>query len=345
VASEVTREDEIGFGWKLGVVAGLATLAVAWAPFWGIEHVPFRALWGDADDATVYILWQLRIPRVFMAFLAGSALSTGGMVFQAVLRNRLATPFTLGVSSGAALGAALSLQFGWTFALLGVSSASLSAVIGAAFSIGLVYLLTAHSRRGTSTGTMLLAGVAVCFLFSCLSLLLQYASNSASPYRMLRWTLGGLGEPEVIVQFRDVWGVLPFVVSGCLIVWYLLLELNLLTTGEEFAFSRGMNVGQTKAILFFAVSLMVGAAVAVCGPIGFVGLIAPQICRWKVGADHRRLYPATLLFGGALLVICDTAARTLMAPTELPVGIITALLGAPFFLWLLVSRRKDFGAS
>jgi iron complex transport system permease protein len=341
VASDGATEDEIGFGWKLGVFAGLAVLAVACAPFCGMGRVPLSALWGTTDDyGKVDLLWKLRIPRVLMAFLAGTALATSGMVFQAMFRNPLATPFTLGVSSGAALGAAIAILGSWSFAFLGLSSVSLSAFAGAVASIGLVYLLTARSRQGLSTATMLLAGVAISFFFSSVILFLQYMTDFTRSFRMLRWTMGGLGD---IVQFRDVLSVFPFVISGCLIVWYLLLELNLLATGEEFAFSRGVNVNQTKLLLFLSVSMMVGAVVAVCGPIGFVGLMAPHICRLIVGPEHRRLYPATLLFGGAFLVICDTAARTVMAPTELPVGIITALLGGPFFLWLLLARRQDFG--
>ena len=152
--------------------------------------------------------------------------------------------------------------------------------------------------------------------------------------------MGGL---EGVVTFHDVLSVLPFVVSGGLLVWYLLHELNLLTTGEEFASARGVNVTQTKTLLFLAVSMMVGAVVAVCGPIGFVGLMAPHICRLLVGAEHRHLYPATWLFGGAFLVLCDTAARTMLAPAELPVGILTSLLGGPFFLWLLLARKQEWG--
>jgi iron complex transport system permease protein len=277
---------------------------------------------------------------VVMAFMAGTALAVSGMVFQAMFRNPLATPFTLGVSSGASLGAAVCIQQGWTFALLGLSSVSLSAFLGAVASIVLVYLLTAGSRQGSSTGTMLLAGVAVSFFFSSLILFLQYMSDFTRTFRMLRWVMGGM---ESVVSFHDVLNVFPFMVAGCLIVWYLTLELNLLTTGEDFAFSRGVNVRQTKLLLFFAVSLMVGAVVAVCGPIGFVGLMGPHICRLLVGPDHRYLFPATWVFGGAFLVICDTASRTLMAPTELPVGIITALLGGPFFLWLLLVLRRELG--
>jgi len=188
---------------------------------------------------------------------------------------------------------------------------------------------------------MLLAGVAVSFFFSSVILFLQYMTDPSRSFRMLRWVMGGL---EGFVGFEALWQTLPFVLSGSLVAWYLTHELNLLATGEEFAFSRGVNGGRTKLVLFAAVSLMIGAVVAVCGPIGFVGLMAPHICRLLVGPDHRYLLPLSWLFGGAFLVVCDTAARMLMAPMELPVGILTALLGGPFFVWLLLARRRDFGA-
>lgn len=328
-------------GWVIHLLFFTTMAVVCIAPFCGSESIPVGTLWGNVEDYTkVDILWKLRIPRVVMAFLAGTALAISGMTFQAMFRNPLATPFTLGVSSGASLGAAICIQQQWVFSLMGIPSVSLVAFLGALGSIVLVYALTAGSRRGSSTATMLLAGVAVSFFFSSLILFLQYISNFTQTFRMLRWVMGGM---EGIVTFRDVLNVLPFVLSGCLIVWYLTLELNLLTTGEEFAFSRGVNVQQTKLLLFFAVSLMVGAVVAICGPIGFVGLMVPHICRLMVGPDHRLLLPATWLFGGAFLVVCDTISRTVLSQAELPVGILTALLGGPFFLWLLLARRQDLG--
>jgi iron complex transport system permease protein len=341
VARQGPREDEISPAWTIGTLLGLALLALVWAPFWGVESIPLGALWGNVDDFTrVDILWELRIPRVVAAFLAGMALATGGMVFQAVFRNPLATPYTLGLSSGAALGAAVAIQAGWAFTLLGIPGVTVCAFVGAGAAIMAVYALTARCRQGNSTTTMLLAGVAVSFFFSSLILLLQYLCDPGQAFRMLRWVMGGL---DRVVSFTDVLNILPFVVAGCLITWYLLMDLNLLATGEDFAFSRGVNVSRTKALLFVGVSLMVGAVVAVCGPIGFVGLVAPHVCRLLLGSDHRLLFPASVLFGGSMLVFCDAAGRLFFPLAELPVGIITALLGGPFFLWLLLTRKQDLG--
>jgi iron complex transport system permease protein len=302
-----------------------------------MEHVPLQALWNHADEGQLDILWKIRLPRVIMAFLAGSALAASGMAFQAMFRNPLATPFTLGVSSGASLGAAVAIHLGLAFQLLGIPAVTWLAFAGALAAIGLVYGLT-RTRRGFSTATMLLAGVAVSFFFSSLILFLQYLSDFTRTFRMLRWVMGGL---EQIVGFDEVFNVLPFAVSGTLVVLYLTHELNLITTGDELATARGVDVNRTKFWVFFAASLMVGAVVAVCGPIGFVGLMVPHICRLLVGADHRWLTPAALLVGGAFLTLCDTLARTAIAPTELPVGIITSLLGGPFFLWLLLARSSE----
>lgn len=326
----------------LAALAVLAVLVLAVAPFLGLENIPLSVLWGGSDDpGKLDILWKIRIPRVVMAFLAGTALAASGMAFQAMFRNPLATPFTLGVSSGASLGAAVAAIYDkLAFVVLGVSSQAIFAMGGAVLTILLVYGLT-RARRGFSTATMLLAGVAINFFFSSLILFLQYQTDPTRTFRILRWMMGGL---DYVVSFHDVLGVLPFVVSGCLVLFAMTHELNLLTTGEELATSRGVEVDRTKKLLFFAASLMVGGVVAACGPIGFVGLMVPHICRLLVGPDHRWLAPATLLFGGAFLVLCDTLARTILymtsqTPAELPVGIITALLGGPFFLWLLLARQ------
>lgn len=315
-------------------LALVAALVLAGAPFAGMERIPFCALLGKGDEVAARIFWQLRLPRVVMAFLAGAGLAAGGLAFQALFRNPLAEPFTLGVASGAALGASVYIRLGLPFSLLWISGSSWFAFAGALLALVLVYGMT-RTRQGFSTATMLLAGVAVSFCFSSLILFMQYLSDFTQSFLLLRWVMGGL---HTVVGFDEVLTVLPLVVVGITILLYLTHELNLVTTGEELAMSRGVTVNRTKILLFVAVSLMVGGIVSVCGPIGFVGLIVPHICRLLVGPDHRYLTPAALLSGAILLSLCDTLSRTIMAPTELPVGILTSLLGGPFFLWLLLGR-------
>jgi iron complex transport system permease protein len=281
------------------------------------------------------IFWLLRVPRVLVAFLSGAGLALCGMTFQAMFRNALATPYTLGVSSGAALGAALYVHLGLSFGLLGLSGVSLCAFVGAMAAMMLVFWLT-RIKGGFSTATMLLAGVAVNFSFASLLLFIQYMSDFSDSFRIMRWLMGGVEA----AGYEDVLNVLPFVLLGSLLLIYHANDLNLLSTGEDLALSRGVAVGRTRLVLFVVTSLMVGAVVALYGPIGFVGMMAPHICRLLIGSNHRILAPASFLFGGAFLVLCDMLARTLIAPAEMPVGILTALLGGPFFLWLLVANSQ-----
>ncbi len=321
--------------WLIGL---FALGAFALCPFIGMEPVAFSVLWRpQGEDIDAIVFWKTRAPRVCTAFLAGSALAIGGMAFQALFRNPLATPFTLGVSSGASLGVAFSLRTGLVFSAYGFSSLSLSAFVGALVAIFLVYGLT-RLKRGFSTATMLLAGVAVSFFFSSLILFIQYTADIYDSFRLLRWLMGGLA---AMTDFRDFLNAAPFVVVGGLVVIFFTHELNLVTIGDDLAMSRGVDVVAVKRWLFLATSLMVGGVVSVCGPIAFVGMMAPHICRLLIGADHRVLAPASLLFGGGFLAICDTLARTVLAPAELPVGVITAFLGGPFFLWLLTSGNAD----
>lgn len=306
-------------------------LTILCAGFIGPEQVrPADLLHPGDNPIASLIFWQIRVPRVLLAWLAGAGLALAGMVFQAMFRNALATPFTLGVSSGASLGAAIGVRFG-ALSLFGFSAIHVGAMLGAMLAISVVYGIT-RLKRDFSTGAMLLAGVAVNFFFSSLILLIQYMADFYDTFRILRWLMGGLR----MVGYDATLQVLPFVAIGALLLWSLVSELNLLTTGEELAISRGVAVGKLKTLLFFTVSIIVGVIVSICGPVGFVGLMCPHICRLLVGADHRRLLPATVLFGGCFLVICDTVARTAFAPTELPVGIFTSFLGGPFFLYLLI---------
>jgi iron complex transport system permease protein len=308
------------------------------APLIGTESIsPLKVLGRRMSQTESLIFWQMRLPRTCMAFLAGAGLALSGMALQALFRNPLATPFTLGISSGGAFGAVLYIVFQSVhFAIFGFSGQFIFSLIGSTLAIMIVYGLT-KARHGFSTATMLLAGVAVNFFFSSLILFLQYVSGYRELFQMVRWLMGGID----VGGFNRVLNVFPFVIGGGIIVFYLTRELNLMTTGEEIAQSRGVDVKSVKKMVFFATSLMVGGIVAICGPIGFVGMMAPHICRILLGPDHRFLSPASFLFGGMFLTLCDTLARTLIAPAEIPVGVITALIGGPFFIWLLVSGSSE----
>lgn len=301
----------------------------------GLLIAPMLGLLSPSELRSVPVLWTIRVPRTILAFLAGAGLSLAGMTFQAVFRNPLVEPFTLGVSSGAAFGATAAIRWHWAFSVLGVSSVSLSAFLGALASLLLVYGLSLVGRS-FSTDTLLLGGVAISFFFSSLILFLHYLSDFAGSFRILRWLMGGVET----VGYDAVLDVLPFVLSGAAVILAYGRELNMLSVGEDLAASRGVAISSVRALLFSSATLMVGGVVALCGPIGFIGLIAPHIARLLIGTDHRYLAPATALFGGLFLVVCDLVARLVIAPAELPVGVLTALLGGPFFAWLLLRRPR-----
>lgn len=316
----------------------LLALATVGAPLVGSTALDLRAVVDRsrpfADNLDAQIFFVARLPRVLAAGLVGATLAVAGVVMQALLRNPLATPFTLGVSSGSALGAMLAITFlpEWTGgAMTSVPIASLAGALGA---VGIVYALAQVRHRGFSTDVLLLAGVTLNAFFSALILLVQYLSDFTETVRTMRWLMGDL----------DVAGYRPLAVAAALLMpvalafAWLPRSLNALALGAEQAGSRGVPVLGVQRLAFFASSVATGVAVSLAGPIGFVGIIVPHLVRLLVGADHRLVMPASALFGAAFLMICDAVARVLLAPVELPVGVITAVLGAPFFLWLLVRR-------
>lgn len=320
--------------YKIFILIALFTLSIAviiGVPFIGMTAISIKGIFSKTTGA--FIFWNIRLPRVLIAFLAGSALAASGAAFQAMFRNPLATPFTLGVAQGAALGASLYLWLGLRFDAFGFSGISFFGFIGAVAAILIVYGLT-RLKKGFAIYTILLAGVVVSFFFSSLILFIQYASDFTRSLYIMRWLMGGLET----VGYRSVLDMAPLVLAGNVIIILFTNELNLLVIGEDIAVSRGVDLRRTKIILFLSVSLMVGGVVSVCGPIGFVGLIVPHICRLVIGHDYRQLVPAVILLGGIFLTVCDMLSRTLIAPAEMPVGIITSLLGAPFFIWLLFRK-------
>ena len=293
------------------------------------RSIPFAA------NTDAQILLVARLPRTLAAALVGSTLAAAGVVFQALLRNPLATPFTLGVSAGASLGAMLAITFGWTLSMAGVSPVPLASFMGALAAVAVVYALARARQRGLSTSVLLLAGVTMNAFFSAVILFVQYFADFTQGFRTIRWLMGDLD----VSGYGPLVASLPLVVGAFVAFAWLPRQLNVLSLGPESAEARGVNVERAQRLAFFSASLATGAAVSVAGPIGFIGIIVPHLVRLLVGADHRLVLPAAALFGVAFLVGCDVLSRTLLAPVELPVGVITAVIGGPFFLWLLFTRR------
>jgi iron complex transport system permease protein len=315
---------------RVALLALLTVMVAATAPLLGSHAVGLAELLGG-DPAAATILWQLRLPRVLLALVAGAVLAVSGLSLQTLFGNPLAEPYTLGVASGAALGAAAVFTWAPPLAGLGLPLATLAAFAGALAATALVVAL---GRRGGTAAGLLLAGVAVALLCQAAILLLQYLSDAGGTLRMVRWMMGGLA----IVGWREPLWLLPWLLVAVGVHLARRWELDLLLAGEEVASSRGVAVERLRLALLLVDSLAVAALVSVVGPIGFVGLMVPHMVRRLVGSEHAMLVPACALGGGAFLVLCDLLARTALAPAELPVGIVTALLGAPFFLWLL--RRR-----
>jgi len=287
-----------------------------------------RGDWAGNLDASVFFV--TRLPRVLLAALAGAALALAGAAFQALLRNPLAEPFTLGVSSGGALGAVLAIKLGFDLSIFGFSPVVALAFLGAAGTVALVYAL-ARTRGTLPVPLLLMAGVTVSFFLTAEILLIFYFSDFAETHRMLRWMMGGLD----VTGYSQLLGVTPFALAGMLWLIGSSGSLNQISLGAELAQSRGVRVRTTQRNCYVAASLATGAVVALAGPIGFVGLIVPHTVRLLVGSDHRLLMPASMLAGAGFLILCDTLARTILSPVEIPVGVLTATLGGPFFIGLL----------
>lgn len=311
-------------------------VALVLTPFVGSTSLSLTRVFSSsvpfADNLDAQIFFLARLPRALAAAVVGGTLAAAGVVFQGLLQNPLATPYTLGVSAGASLGAMVAITFGAALPFVGVTSASLA---GAAFAVLIVYALAQARHRGLSTTVLLLAGVTLNAFFSALILFVQYLSDFAQTFRAIRWLMGDLD----VAGYATMIAAAPFLVAAFAAFAWLARPLDLLTLGADAAGAKGLDVTRAQRVAFFSASLATGAAVSIGGPIGFIGIIVPHLVRLIVGADHRVVLPAATLFGATFLILCDTLARTLFAPVELPVGIVTALIGGPFFLWMLVRGR------
>ncbi|NLY46105.1 MAG: iron chelate uptake ABC transporter family permease subunit [Tissierella sp.] len=289
----------------------------------------------DIADSSKTIIWNIRLPRVLLGALVGASLSMAGASFQGMFKNPMADPYVIGISSGAALGATLAIVFKLNIGIFNIPTITIFAFVGALLAVSLVYNI-ARIKNKVPVTTLLLAGVAVGqFLTAIMSFLMVIFDKDM--VKITYWTLGSLSgkgwEPVLTIA-------LPVII--CMIVInFFARDLNILLTGEESAQSLGIDVEKTKTYILLLGTFITAISVSVSGIIGFVGLIIPHIVRLLIGPDHRILLPASALLGSIFMIFADTIARTLISPIEIPVGIITALFGGPFFIYLLRSKKKS----
>lgn len=318
-----------------GLAASLGSANVSiWDAYSAFLH-RFLPNYFESSRLAEICVWKLRLPRILMGVAAGFGLGVAGCVMQGVLRNPLASPYTLGIASGAGFGASLGILAGAGF----VGGQYL--VIGNAFAFALLVsfiILGLSSRRGATPESMILAGIAMMYLFTAMTMTLQYFAEAEAVKGAIFWMVGSLG--------RASWSKLSLVsvVLVCCVPLLILKswDLNVLGAGDETAKSMGVQVERTRIITMVLASLLVAGIVCFTGTIGFIGLVAPHICRMVIGGDNRFLIPTSGLVGAILLVAADTAARTIMAPVILPVGIMTAYLGVPLFIYLILRGRRGY---
>jgi iron complex transport system permease protein len=311
----------------------------------GTERVSMRAALNgiglpSAPNPDYEILLRVRLPRICMAAIVGAALASSGVVFQAILRNPLADPYILGISSGAGLGATVAVLSGVSWTLWGRSPITIFAFFGAIAGIWIVWLIGRFTGKFYIAG-LLLGGVIVNAFFSALIMFLTAMAKSHDIYAMIFWLMGNMTEEDFLV----LWIAGGCVIAGVLGLFFISPHLNVLSLGEADARNIGINVRQVQAVAFTITALITAVAVSLSGLIGFVGLIIPHGVRLVFGPDHRQLVPLSSIAGAIFLILADTAARIVVAPAQLPVGVVTAIVGGPLFLILLVRYSKRVGWS
>jgi iron complex transport system permease protein len=316
----------------LALTAVLAAV-VLFALSIGYQDITWKDL--QTSDSARMVFFRLRVPRVVLAVLVGASLSIVGAALQALFRNPLAEPFTLGVSGGGALGASVAIALGFGASLAGIPMVFLTAFAGAALFVAIVYRL-ASAGPVFLPGALLLAGVVLNMIAGAGVLLIQFVTDYTRALQILRWMVGTLD----VVGMDLVYRMALFLVPGLLLLLYTTRDLHLIAMDEESAAALGVDVRKVERTVYAASSLVVGVAVAVAGPIGFVGLIVPHAVRLVLGEDLRIVIPCSMLLGAGFLVAADTLARTLLGASELPVGAVTALLGGPLFLALLARKTR-----
>ncbi|RFU90601.1 MULTISPECIES: FecCD family ABC transporter permease [Citrobacter] len=321
--------------WMLAATLVVMTIV---ATGFGALRLPVSLFWREGDGALRQIWLTIRLPRVLLALVIGGSLALAGCVMQGLFRNPLADPGLLGISSGAACAVALWVVLPVTLpALLMLYAPMLAAFLGALAATGVIFILS--QQRDGSLSRLLLVGIAINALCGAAVGVLSWVSNDAQLRQLSLWGMGSLGT----AQWSTLLAVTSLMLPTVLFIWRLAPTLNLLQLGEEDAHYLGVDVRRVQCILLLCSALLVAAAVAVCGVIGFIGLVIPHLMRMWLGSDHQAVIPGSVLAGACLLLIADTLARTAVSPAEMPVGLLTSILGAPWFLWLIFRQRGPHG--
>jgi len=302
----------------------------------GNQHIDLTTIFSDPFSQTLF--FRLRLPRVLMGLVIGASLAVCGAALQALFRNPLADPYTLGVSGGGALGASIAIAFGWSARFFGIPLVFMTSFVGAMVAVTLVRAI-ARTGAVVLPGALLLSGVAVNLVSAAGVLTIQYMADSASALRILRWLVGSLD----VVGLDSIYRMTAILAPAWIALLLLSRQLNLLAMDEDTAVTLGVNIRRCEMMVHALCSLIVGVTVSTGGAIGFVGLIVPHAVRLMFGEDLRIVLPGSLLLGASFLILADALARSAMPSTELPVGAITGLMGGPAFLWLL-RRRQQYSA-
>lgn len=314
--------------WKVGACLAVFCVAALALPWIGPGSLSVRDTFRSGSlDSQIFL--QLRVTRTLLALFAGGALSLGGALFQALLRDALATPYTLGVSTGASLGAVATISLGWSM-IWGVPAIWIGALIGA-FSVLVLVMAFVSTRRRVSAFGLLLTGIAVNSVCSALILLLYSLAGVAHSFSISRWLIGSVDA----TSFRSLGVFAAVVVATATFVIAQARSWNLVSVDEQWAASRGVSVRSLLITGYVSGSVLTAGAIALTGPIGFVGLIVPHMVRARLSSDHRTLMPCAFLLGGVLLAFCDAVGRVVLSPAEVPAGVILALLGGPYLVWLV----------
>jgi iron complex transport system permease protein len=314
----------------LGIVVFLLLLLL---PFLGIVPINWQTILKKNSGS--FIFWQLRVPRTLLGFVSGAILALSGLICQNLFKNNLATPDLLGISSGAAAGAVLALKFNLYISFLGLGGLVLFSYLGALSSV-LFVLLLSRMVRNTSLYTFLMCGVALNFFYSALIVFFQYLFDFSNTFSLLRWLMGGIS----VVGYHEIIFLSVLLLIFLILIFFFKSEFLLVAAGDHFAQSRGLPVHHFRIYSFLGLAFIVGAVVSICGPIGFIALIVPHISRLWGKSNYSATVVFSILLGGGFLVLADFLARILIPPVDIPVGIITSLFGAPFFLLLIISQLK-----